>query len=108
MEFKLFTIYDSKIETHNRPMILMHKGEALRIFEQEANREDSNICKYPGDYTLFEIGKYDDQSGNVTMHKTHISLGLAIEWKKPPEQAPPLLEAMGGDAKRQNPLARRG
>ena len=34
----------------------------------------------PGDYTLFELGEYDDCTGQMTMHEAKISLGTATEF----------------------------
>ena len=40
------------------------------------------MSRYPDDFTLFEIGEWDDDKGSVTMFETKKSLGLAIEYKK--------------------------
>jgi len=80
---KLFTVYDSKAHYYSDPHMARNSAEAIRDFAQEANNHKSKICAYPADYTLFEIGEWDDQSGVVTMHKTHINLGIAQEFKQP-------------------------
>ena len=81
----VFAVYDSKSEMFNQPMFFKAKGEALRAFEDEANREDSAIFKHPGDYTLFLIGDYNIDTGLLTPMPTPTSLGLGVEYQRKPE-----------------------
>lgn len=78
---KLFTIYDSKTEVFNLPMHLLSTGEAIRTFTEWANDPKSQICKYPADFTLFEIGEYDNATGRFYESETKKNLGLAIEFQ---------------------------
>ena len=83
MKQKVFSIYDSKAEAYLRPFFTATKGLALRSFVEAANDPRESLNKYPGDYTLFEIAEYDDASGAITMHKTHINMGKANEHIRP-------------------------
>ncbi len=78
----VFAVYDSKSEMFNQPMFFKAKGEALRAFTDEANREDSAIFKHPGDYTLFLIGDYNVDTGLLTPMPTPVSLGLGLEYQE--------------------------
>ena len=75
----VYSIYDSKAEAYLRPFFVPTKGLALRSVGDEVNNPSSNLHKYAQDYTLFEIGEYDDSTGIITMHKTHINLGMLHE-----------------------------
>lgn len=79
---KIFTVYDSKIESYQSPFTANHKGYALRDFERVANDKSTQIGQYPSDFTLFEIGEYDTQTGKITTHDAKISLGIALEFVK--------------------------
>lgn len=79
---KVFSIYDSKAEIYNKPFIMATKGQAIRGFADLANDENIDIGKHPQDFTLFEIGEYDDERGIYTMHEAKQNLGVAIEFKK--------------------------
>lgn len=79
MIFKAFNVYDSKVEAYNTPFFLRHKGEALRSFEEIANDKSSAIGKHPGDFTLFEIGTYNELTGELACYESKINLGCAIE-----------------------------
>lgn len=79
---KLFTVYDSKAEAYMHPFVMRSRGEALRAWESEVNNEQSNFSRFPADFTLFEIGVFDEASGSVTMYESKVSLGVAVEFKK--------------------------
>jgi hypothetical protein len=82
MELKVFSVYDSKAGFYGNPIYLHTKGEALRTWEDAANDPQSQIGKYPADFTLFEIGEFDNVTGEVAMYESKTSLGTAIEFKK--------------------------
>lgn len=79
---KMFSIYDSKTESFYPPFFCKHKGEALRMFADLAVDAKTNIGKYPADFTLFELGDFDESSAAFGVHKTPLSLGLAVEYAK--------------------------
>jgi len=82
MIFKVYSVYDSKVEAYLPPLFMKSKGEFLRAFTKAANDEKSQIGEYPQDYTAFEIGSWDDGSCKFELHKTPISLGVAIEYRE--------------------------
>lgn len=77
---KVFAVYDSKVEAYMNPFCMRSKGEAIRAFTSTVNSGESAISKYPEDFTLFEIGEYDEMTGVLTPHETRINLGVAIEF----------------------------
>lgn len=77
---KMFTIYDSKAEAYLRPFFCPTKGIALRSISDAVNTPGDNLQKHAADYTLFEIGEYDDSTGNITMHASKINLGVCHEF----------------------------
>lgn len=78
MILKTFSIYDSKAEAFLSPFFSHTAGLALRNFEEAANTEGHAFKKHPGDYSLFELGEFDDVTGQIIMHSTPINLGLAL------------------------------
>ena len=60
MLHKIFSVFDSKAELYLTPFFMKTKGEAVRGFEDVANDKNSAIGRHPEDYTLFELGEYDD------------------------------------------------
>lgn len=78
---KIFAIYDSKVESYGRPMFFLTKGEALRSWSDIINDDKSAFHKHPEDFTLFELGEFDETSGKIQQLPTPVSLGVAIEFK---------------------------
>ncbi len=83
MLHKIFTVYDSKSETYLTPFFMKTKGEALRGFIDVAQDDKHQFGKHPEDYTLFEIGEYDDVKCTIISYESKISVGTAIEFLKP-------------------------
>lgn len=82
MKLVIFSVYDSKVQSYANPFYANHRGEALRGLEEVANDKTHNIGKYPADFTLFELGNFDSDTGKFVLHSTPISLGVAIEYVK--------------------------
>lgn len=79
---KIFTVFDSKAEAYLQPFFARTNGEAVRSFTEAANDSGHNFCKYSGDFTLFEIGEYDETTGNITPLKAHQNLGKGSDFKQ--------------------------
>lgn len=82
MTYRVFCVYDSKIEAFMTPFIMQTKGQAMRSFGDTVNDSSTQFWKHPEDFTLFEIGTYDDREGVYQMHDAKISLGTALEFKE--------------------------
>lgn len=82
MESKMFAVYDSAVKAYLRPFQMSTRGEALRAWTDLVNDNSTNFCKHPQDYTLFELGSYDQETGKFTNHLTPQSLGVAVEFKR--------------------------
>jgi len=94
MMLSVFAIYDSGISTWMPPIFVRNKGEILRWFMEVSNDPQSKISKYPADYTLFEIGSWDDDKCKFDLLKTPVSIGIAIEYVKvKTESAEPVVES---------------
>lgn len=78
---KVFSVYDSKVESYSPPLCAKAKGEALRQFADLVNDGTSPISRHPGDYTLFELASFNESTGQIVPHPTPLSLGVAIEFK---------------------------
>lgn len=81
MVTKLFAVYDSKAEFFSPPFMHKSTGEALRDFIAAANDKQTKIGVYPADFTIFEIGTYNDSTAEVKMLEAKIAHGTALELK---------------------------
>lgn len=78
---KMFTVYDSKAETYLRPFSMLTTGEAIRGFITSLNMPDTDYCKYPGDFTLFEVGTFDPRTCDLVPYDSLQNLGNGLHLK---------------------------
>lgn len=77
----MFTVYDSKAESHIKPFTMLSTGEAIRGFITTLNDNQSDMSLYPSDFTLFEIGEYNPRTAEITPNKSLINLGNGLHLK---------------------------
>lgn len=77
MILKMFAIHDSKAEAYLPPMFYPTSAMAIRAFTQAANAEDHEFNTHAGDYTLFELGAFDQLTGKLNSPLAPINLGTA-------------------------------
>jgi len=94
MKTKAFAVYDSKVKAHMSPFFTTAAGHAIRSFEQAANDPQSALSRHPADFTLFEVGEFDEETGTFTNLKTPNSLGTALSFKNQPQTQAPLFPKM--------------
>lgn len=82
MEYKVYTVFDAAVQSYMQPFYAQAKGQAIRMFADSVNDPSHMFAKHPDDYTLFELGVYNDEDASFTMHLTPMSLGVAIEFKR--------------------------
>jgi len=78
----MYCVYDSKVEAYMMPFYVQSKGQAIRMFAELANDKDTNVGKYPAEFTLFDLGEIDDSNAKFKLHSTPIAVGVAIEFIK--------------------------
>lgn len=89
---KIFTVYDEKAEAYLQPFYMKTTAEAQRAIADCANDENHNFCRHASDYTLFELGTFDESTANFDHDKK--SLGCVLEYKKTSIEK---LKVVGGD-----------
>lgn len=68
MEYVLCAIRDSKSDTYTPPSCFRHSGQAIRAFidnikQPQQDQVSQLMSRYPGDYDLYELGKFNDETG---------------------------------------------
>lgn len=81
MIVKIFGIYDSKTEAYLPPFFMPSKGAAIRAISTHVADPQHNFCKYAEDFTLFELGSWDDANSKFSLHNAPQSLGVLLEFK---------------------------
>ena len=86
MLLKIFTVYDSKTEAYMQPFFMQSTGQACRSFEDTVNEQNSQFNKHAADFTLFEIGTFEDSDASFVINEAKTNLGTALEYLNQPPQ----------------------
>lgn len=78
----IFTVFDSKAAAYLQPFYASTKGVAIRQFSDAVNDPGHQFARHGEDYTLFELGHFDDQNAQFHLHSTPLSIGVAVEFTK--------------------------
>lgn len=62
MKYAVCAVKDRAVDAYNRPLYVPTVGVAIRSFNDEVNRKDSELSNHPEDYDLYELGQWDDQT----------------------------------------------
>lgn len=82
MKLKVFAIHDQAAEAYLQPFFMQTRGQAIRALTDTMKDESTTFNKHPQDYTLFEVGEYDDSTGSLIPHDRNVSLGNLVEYKE--------------------------
>jgi len=63
MIIKILAIKDRQLDAFMRPFFMASIGAAVRGFQDEINRDDSEMKKHPDDYDLYWLGDWEDHTG---------------------------------------------
>lgn len=74
---KAFAVFDSKAGYFQVPFFSPTVGTGLRLFESLCRDSQSMVSKYPSDFSLFLVGEYNDQSGEL-IPCIPVSVGTAV------------------------------
>ena len=81
MKQQVFSIYDSKAQAYFPPFCLHNPQMAIRQFSDMVIDPESRISKHPEDYTLFQLGEWDDQTSKYKISKNSPeSLGNGVQF----------------------------
>ncbi len=81
MIHKVFAIYDAKAEFYARPFYEVSIGQALRAFADACQNAEHAFCKHAEDFTLWQIGTYDDGDAKHTSFEHLVPLGKAMDFR---------------------------
>lgn len=60
----LFAVKD-ELEGFGSPIIASNKAKAMLIFNDEIQHPDSMLNKHPENYSLYALGQYNEETGEI-------------------------------------------
>lgn len=79
MRLKIYSVLDSATAAFLPPFFMRADGEALRSFMDALGSGDHQFSKHPRDFTLYYIGVFDDNSGEIEIPDVPLKLANGIE-----------------------------
>jgi hypothetical protein len=80
MIYYVYSVYDEKVKTFGNPFYKPTNPAAIRDFADLAKDQNTTVGRHPEDYTLYQIGEYDDQTGLMTPYEKLNNLGKADQY----------------------------
>lgn len=65
MRFSIYSVYDVKACAYARPLYLRSKEELYAAIYETAKEKSSGFYKHPEDYTVFELGTFDEETAKI-------------------------------------------
>jgi hypothetical protein len=67
----VFAVYDNAAAAYLTPFFMPTRGLALRAFIAAASDEKHQFFSHAGDYTLFEIGTFEETTGALVSNQKY-------------------------------------
>lgn len=77
MLHQLVATFDVKTGVYARPTAFITDAQAVRSFGEAVNDKSTEFNKHPEDYSIFNIGTYDDNTGEIVSTKP-VQLAQAV------------------------------
>lgn len=78
MKLRIFAIRDTKAEAYLPPFFERTNETAIRAV-QKATTEDPNFQTYAEDYSLWELGTFNDSNGIIDARKAPVHLANLVD-----------------------------
>lgn len=58
-------VFDTAVQSFGQPFFVVHRGAAIRSFQDEVNRkaDDNSLYQHPEDYNLHQLAEFDEETG---------------------------------------------
>lgn len=78
----VYSVYDAAAEAFLQPFFSQTVGSALRSFGDAVNNPETPMFKHTSDYSLFQLGEYNDLNGSLKGFDVPKKLITALEMKE--------------------------
>lgn len=78
MIIRMFSVHDKAAGAFLQPFAEKTRASAIRAFSDAVNDEKSQFFAHRADYTLYEVGEFDDANGRYTTEEP-VRLVSALE-----------------------------
>jgi uncharacterized protein len=83
VKLRVYSVFDAKAEAFLPPFLCRARGEATRRFVDALTDEKHVFFQHAADFTLFELGEFDEDKGELIPAVPIVSLGNGLVYKSP-------------------------
>lgn len=80
----IYTIRDKKVGTYFPPTYNAHLASLQRALQEVCNDPQHNFHKHASDFELYELGKFDENTGEILAHEKPLFLQNLTEFQSHP------------------------
>lgn len=80
MNTKIFSIYDEASQAYMMPFFSPQIASAIRAVVTQLKNPESMIAQHPQDYTLYEVGRFDDALGQIFPELPNIKIAKITDY----------------------------
>lgn len=82
---KIFAVRDVKADAFGNPFVAQHVGIAVRSLTDAVNDPNlaTDIARHPADFVMYELGTFDESSGQIVPVEIPTQVATAISLKNP-------------------------
>ena len=80
---EIYSIYDKKVGTYMRPVFVAHLVEVQRDLSSVMANKESLLAKFPSDYEVYRLGKFDDKKGMMDLEDKPVFIMNISELEAP-------------------------
>lgn len=81
MILQVMAVYDQKARAFLMPFYVSHVDVGVRSFGQAANTPGHQVCAHPEDFSLWHLGRFNDDNATFEFTTPYANLGLAAQFK---------------------------
>lgn len=87
MRLKVYSVFDDKAGAFARPFFLQNDALAIRSFSDAIADKSTGLSIHASDYKLYNLGEFDDVSGELIRVKLPVFLCNAVDFMPPIDPA---------------------
>lgn len=82
MILKIYSVYDTKVRVFHAPFFTPSRTEAERFLCRAVKDLASDYKEFTSDYVLFELGEFDNESGDFVIHQAPQNFGPLTQFQE--------------------------
>lgn len=79
MKVNVYAVFDEAAKAYMQPFTRATDGLAIRDFTAAVNDTSTTMCQHPHQFTLFKLGTFDDNTGEIRSDQQLVLSALQVK-----------------------------